>query len=362
MITVGRTHMLARTICESWRRHKYANKKNMRKLAGIQITGEYQMNYIEIRIETAIDGIEPVLGTLLGLGITDTVVEDPRDVDALINKEHDYDWDYLDDEIMEMKNEIPSVTVYMEDTDENRQLTKEVEEAIANLKTSVAAGDFGPMDFGTLETTVKMEDDSQWKDKWKEYFKPAKVGKKIVVKPTWEEYEPKPEDLIIEIDPGVAFGTGTHETTSLCIKMLEKYTKKGDQVLDVGCGSGILAIAAALLEAGDVLGIEIDPIAVEVGQENVALNKVDNIVKVQYGDLTKGIDYKADVVVANLMADLVMMLSESVAKHMKEDGVFISSGILVEKRDQVAEHLQNQGFEIVEIKEDGMWCCIVAKA
>lgn len=319
------------------------------------------MNYIEIRIETAVDGIEPVLGALLGLGITDTVVEDPRDVDALINKEHDYDWDYLDDEILEMKNEIPSVTIYLEDTEENRRLTGQVEETITALKASADAGDYEAIDFGTLATTIKMEDDSRWKDKWKEYFKPSKVGEKIVVKPTWEEYESAPEDLVIEIDPGVAFGTGTHETTSLCIKMLEKYTKSGDQVLDVGCGSGILAIAAALLGAGEVLGIEIDPVAVEVGKENVELNNVGNIVKVQYGDLTKGIDYSADVVVANLMADLVMMLSESVKKHMKENAVFISSGILVEKRDKVAEHLKSQGFTIEEIREDGMWCCIVAK-
>ena len=166
--------------------------------------------------------------------------------------------------------------------------------------------------------------------------------------------------LIIEIDPGMAFGTGTHETTSLCIKMLEKYQKKDDDVVDVGCGSGILSIAAALLGAKDVLGVDVDPIAVEVADENIVLNKVDKAARAQYGDLTKGIDYKADVVVANLMADLVMMLAEDVAKHMKEDAYFISSGILVEKEEIVSEHLIKLGFTIVEVVRDGGWCAIVA--
>ena len=167
--------------------------------------------------------------------------------------------------------------------------------------------------------------------------------------------------MVIEIDPGMAFGTGTHETTSLCVKMLEKYQKKSDKVLDVGCGSGILSIAAALLGADDVLGVDIDPVAVEVASENIALNKAEHLARAQYGDLTKGIDYKADIVVANLMADLVMMLSEDAAKHMEKGGLFISSGILVEKKEQVASHLRGKGFEIVEIREDGGWCCIVAK-
>ena len=195
----------------------------------------------------------------------------------------------------------------------------------------------------------------------KEFFKPKKISEHIVVKPTWEEYEAKEGESVIEIDPGAAFGTGTHETTSLCIKFLEKYVKEGDMVLDVGAGSGILSIAAAICKAKDVLGIEIDPVAVEIAEQNIEINNYSQNVKVRYGDLTKGIDYKANVVVANLMADLVILLSKDVVKHLEKGGIFISSGILLEKKEIVSEAIIDAGLEVIEIMEDGMWCAIVAK-
>ncbi len=320
------------------------------------------MKYLEINIETSAAGIEPVVSALLNLGITDTVVEDPRDIEDLMDKKQTYDWDYLDDSIIEKMKESPKVTVYLEDTEENRTLAEQIAPAMEELRSKAREGIFGEgADFGSLRVSRKQEDDTQWKDKWKEYFKPARIAENIVVKPTWESYERQGDEKVIEIDPGMAFGTGTHETTSLCVKMLEKYQKESDKVLDVGCGSGILSIAAALLGAEDVLGVDIDPVAVEVAAENIELNGVANVAKAQYGDLTKGIDYKADIVVANLMADLVMMLSEDVARHMQPGGLFISSGILVEKEVQVTEHLRSQGFGIVEVREDGGWCCIVCR-
>lgn len=320
------------------------------------------MKYLEINIETSAAGIEPVVSALLNLGITDTVVEDPRDIEDLMDKKQTYDWDYLDDSIIEKMKESPKVTVYLEDTEENRTLAEQIAPAMEELRSKAREGIFGEgADFGSLRVSRKQEDDTQWKDKWKEYFKPARIAENIVVKPTWESYERQGDEKVIEIDPGMAFGTGTHETTSLCVKMLEKYQKESDKVLDIGCGSGILSIAAALLGAEDVLGVDIDPVAVEVAAENIELNGVANVAKAQYGDLTKGIDYKADIVVANLMADLVMMLSEDVARHMQPGGLFISSGILVEKEVQVTEHLRSQGFGIVEVREDGGWCCIVCR-
>ena len=305
------------------------------------------MKYLEVKIETVKEELENIETALLEIGLTDYVINDPDDLDDLIHKEKGYEWDYIDDSVMELGKEKPSIVLYF-DGDECGNGYKEVEQV-----------DLAIMPFNCTMTT-SLHDDSEWKDNWKEYFKPKKVSERIVVKPTWEEYEKKDDEIVLEIDPGMAFGTGTHETTSLCIKALEEYMKEGDEVLDVGCGSGILSIAAALLGAKDVLGIEIDPVAVDISKENILLNHVENVAKAQYGDLTKGVDYKADIVVANLMADLVMMLTDDVAKHMKPGAKFISSGILDEKLVTVADYIRGKGFAIDEVKQDGMWCAIVA--
>ena len=324
------------------------------------------MKYTQVDIDVNRQGIEPVVTALMEIGITDTVIEDPADVADLLNKKNEYDWDYVDESVLDLENEKPKVTIYLYDSDDGVKTAKEslaeVRAAIKRLADEASCGDFGvDADFGTLTLTVTVHDDSEWKDNWKEYFKPAKVGKTIVVKPTWEEYEAKEGERVIELDPGMAFGTGTHETTSLCIRLMEDYLAPGMNVLDVGSGSGILSIAAAKLGASDVLAVDIDPVAVEISGENIELNGASSIAKAQYGDLTKGIDYKADIVVANLMADLVMMLSGDVPAHMKDGGVYISSGILVEKEEVVSKAIVDAGFKIVEIKEDGMWCAIAAK-
>ena len=319
------------------------------------------MKYIQADIHVNREGIEPVLTALMNVDIMDTVVEDPADIADLLDKDQDWEWDYVDDSVIEMQNAEPKVTVYMEDDEEGRRKLAALQGAVEELKKEAAAGAYGKnVDLGPLTVDVYVEDDSEWKDNWKEFFKPKKVGKHIVVKPTWYDYEKEEGDLVIEIDPGMAFGTGTHETTSLCLRLMEDYMQDGDKVLDVGCGSGILAIAGALLGSPEVLGVEIDPVAVEIAQENLKLNGVTGVARAQYGDLTKGIDFKAEIVVANLMADLVMMLSADVAKHILPGGKYISSGILVEKRDQVAAVIRDCGFDIVEIREDGMWCAIVA--
>ena len=214
------------------------------------------------------------------------------------------------------------------------------------------------IDLGRLVCESKRVDDTDWKDNWKAYFKPARITERITVKPTWETYERQADnELIIEIDPGMAFGTGTHETTSCCLRLLEKYIKPGDAVLDVGAGSGILSIAAHLLGAGEVLGVDIDPEAVRVGRENVDRNGLADAIDIVQGDLTKGVDFCADLAVANLMADLVKLLSKDVSKHIKPGGIYISSGILAELADEVAAAIQARDFEILF---DGEWGAIAA--
>ena len=227
------------------------------------------MKYYQIDIETTEAGIEAIVAKLMAAGIENTVVADPKDVAELMEKKESYAWDYVDDEVAARMEEAPVVTVYAYEEAERIA----AEEAVATLKEEAAAGIFGNgVDLGPLEPVVTEHDDSEWQDKWKEYFKPFRVSRHIIIKPSWEEVEAGPQDSVLEIDPGMAFGTGTHETTSMCIEMMEDYQKVGDRVLDAGCGSGILSIAAAFLGAGQVLGVDIDHDAVGVARENIRLN------------------------------------------------------------------------------------------
>ena len=324
------------------------------------------MEYLEVKVYTTTKGIDPVSGIFLAAGVEGIVVEDKNDFYELMEKKNSYDWDYVDEGLVEeLKNAETSVTAYLEKTSEGYSQLKQIQEEVYRLATFDACGAFEDTVglLGRLVVSVKDVRDEEWKDNWKEYFKPEKITDRIVIKPSWEEYQKTSEDeIVIEIDPGAAFGTGKHPTTTMCIKGLEKYIEEGrSSVLDVGCGSGILSIAAALLGAEDVLGVDIDPIAVTVSGENVEMNGLSGKIKVAEGDLTKGIDYKADIVVANLMADLVMMLSKDVKRHLKDGGYYISSGILEEKKDVVAEAIKECGFEIVEIFCENEWVAIVAK-
>lgn len=306
------------------------------------------MKYLQVNIETQPEALEALTGFLLVKGITDTAVEDPMDIEDLIANKDVYHWDYVADEVLEIKSRRPKLMFYMEDNPENRERACAVMSAVREA-------------FPESRPVLSLSDDSDWKDKWKEYFKPSKVSKRIVVKPTWENYEPCGDELVLEIDPGMAFGTGTHETTSLCLKLLEKYMKPSDKVLDVGCGSGILSVGAALLGSKDILAVDIDPEAVKTAKENVSLNGCGGSVRVQQGNLVDSVEFEANIIVANLMADLVVQLSAPAAEHLLPGGIYISSGILVEKEAATTEAIKKAGFEILEICEDGMWCAIAAK-
>ena len=320
------------------------------------------MKYLQIDIKLNRLGIELLTSELIEMGITDFMIVDPQDIEELMENKNSYDWDYVDDEIIKNASQEPKLTLYFNHDNTNDLKINEITNLINKLKSKAKKGEFGKgINLGSLAIDYSVINDDDWKNKWKEYFKPTRISKQIVVKPTWESYTPGRNEKIIEIDPGMAFGTGTHETTSLCIKMLEKYMTKNDKVLDVGTGSGILSIAAALLGASNVLAVDIDPVAVDVARENVILNKQNPIIEVQYGDLTKGIDFKANVVVANLMADLVMMLAKDVKKHLLLGGIFISSGILLEKEKEVKEAIEKAGFEVIEVSKDDIWVAIVAK-
>lgn len=312
------------------------------------------MKYTELEITVDIKSLNFAIDFLYGMGITDMIIDDPRDVDFIINKDENYRWDYLSDEITKCKDREPKLTLYFEDNDQSPMKIKNLKN---ELKTAVKS-------FNNKSTIIFKEtlrEDGEWKDKWKEFFVPVKISKSFVIKPSWCSYDKKEGEKVIEIDPGMAFGTGNHETTSLCVKMMEEVVKPGDKILDVGSGSGILSIVGAMLGASHVMAVDIDEVAVDVTRENVHRNRISNKVSVIKGDLTKGLDYKANVVVANLMADLVMELSKDIKKYIEDDGYFISSGILNEKVVEVVDCLRALDFKVLEVKEDGMWSSILCQ-
>lgn len=322
------------------------------------------MKYLEMKIKIAPEGIEALLNELAIAGIEDAVIDNPAEIAEMVATLGDTEWydaeQVSDDSVKSQSDNCATITIYCSDDEDGHKRGELVRSIVEKADSRVAK----PI---LVET---WRDDSEWKDAWKEYYHTARVSERFIVKPTWESMPSDSESdkaqslFVIEMDPGMAFGTGTHETTSLALRLMEKYIKPGDSVLDVGTGSGILAIAAAKLDATDILGIDIDEDAVRVANENIANNinqdNSDVCIRAIKGDLTEGIDFKADVVAANLLADLVIRLTSSVAKHMKKDAIYISSGILVEKKQQVEECLLGNGFRIIESLVDGEWCAIAA--
>ena len=306
--------------------------------------------WIEVRVITNSDALEPVSGIFYSLDCKGVAIEDPNDI--LGREQGPLTWDFADINVLEHKGNAAVVKAYFSE-DDIEDVLKYIEERLSELKEMGI--DLGE---GKLEHEKVYEED--WANNWKKYYKPAKVGEKIVVRTIWEEYEPQGEELVVTLDPGMAFGTGTHETTRMCIQSLEKYVKEDTTVFDVGCGSGILAIAAAKLGAKKAVGVDLDPVAVESSIENVKYNDLNNI-EILYGNLVEVIEGKADVVVANILAEIICILTDDVKRVLKQNGFFITSGIIHDRVDMVVEKLENSGFEVIEKNKDGEWNCIVAK-
>ncbi|ATD54696.1 50S ribosomal protein L11 methyltransferase [Clostridium chauvoei] len=307
--------------------------------------------WIEVRVITKSEALEPISGIFYGLDCKGVAIEDPNDI--LGREQGPLTWDFADINVLEHKGTVAVVKAYFAEEDNIEEILVYINEKIKELKDmGIDVGE------GKVENEKMFEED--WANNWKKYYKPTKVGSKIVVKPTWEDYETKNDELLVELDPGMAFGTGTHETTRMCIQALERYVKEDSTVFDVGCGSGILAISAAKLGAKLAVGVDLDPVAVESAKENVNFNNLDNI-EILYGNLVEVIDGKADIVVANIIAEIICILTEDVKRVIKEGGYFITSGIIHDRVEMVTKKLEETGFEVLEINKDGEWNCIVAK-
>ncbi|WP_068775143.1 50S ribosomal protein L11 methyltransferase [Paenibacillus sp. FJAT-26967] len=233
--------------------------------------------------------------------------------------------------------------------------------------------EFG-IDIGTPAYGLREVDEEDWANAWKQYFKPTRITERLTIKPTWEEYEASPEELILELDPGMAFGTGTHATTSLCLKTLEEVIQGGEDVIDVGTGSGILAIAAAKLGARSVLAVDLDPVAVASASENAVLNGLDDRIHVKLSDLLQvfkeseaghgadlGVTLPVKIVVANILAEVILLFVDDVYKVLTPDGYYVVSGVIQSKEKDVENGLLAAGFEVEAVRRDGEWVAMVAR-
>jgi ribosomal protein L11 methyltransferase len=307
--------------------------------------------WIEIKVITKSEAVEPVSGIFYGLDVKGIAIEDPQDL--LSRDRSPLSWDFADTDIFEYGGSSAVVKGYFSEDENIEKIVKYIEGKLNELK------EVG-IELGEAKVITAPVYEEDWSTAWKKYYKPKRLGKRILIKPIWEECEIKDNDILIQLDPGMAFGTGTHETTMMCIEFLEKYVKENYRVFDIGTGSGILAISAAKLGAKEVIGVDLDEVAVEAAKENVGLNNVNNI-EIKHGNLVDVLTGKADIIVANIIAEVIIGLSKDIRKFMAENGLFIASGIIKDRKEDVLAAMKAENLDIIEVREMGEWVCIVAK-
>lgn len=293
--------------------------------------------WVELILETEYENWETLENYLYFNDIYSFEIIDPR-----IENDNAGRWDYIEKDIF--KDNFDGVTVKIYADESELEKYSNLLKDIVNKK--LARG------------KINLIDDQDWKNNWKDFYKVSEIGEKIVIKPTWEDYT-NDEKIIIELDPGMAFGTGGHETTKMCLELLEKYLRPGDRVLDIGCGSGILSIAAKLLGAEEVIGGDFDNQCVKISKENAELNNVN--VEFRFTDLFSGIEESGDLIISNIVAEILVKLLDEIDEHISKNGILILSGIIKDKVDIVKESLVKNKFEIMEIKELNEWVAIAAR-
>lgn len=306
-------------------------------------------NWIEITIHTTNEASEIVESILLDYGSTGVAIEDPTTLEE--NLHDDFGT------IVELSpTDFPDVGVivkgYINELNFDDETFTRFKGELEQLGQNINIGEF----FKIETTTIK---DSDWENSWKDYFDILNIGEKFVIVPTWREYENEENKYVINIDPGMAFGTGGHETTSLCIKNLEKYVKPHDNIIDVGCGSGILSIAASYLTDGEIKAVDLDKLAVDVSRENFALNNLENRITVEEASLLTKETKKYNVIVANILAHIIELMLDDAYKLLEDGGYYITSGIIKDKKDELLEKILERGFKLVEETSDNEWYSFV---
>ena len=317
------------------------------------------MNWLELHIDTTHAGLETVEATLSGLGVDGVVIDDETEFQDFLEHNHQY-WDYVDEDLEKSMAGKSRVTFYLEANDEGFAKMGEVRIALQQLKESRS-------DCGTLLMTMETLQDEDWENNWKQYNKPMEIGERLLVIPQWEQADTKGRVPLI-LDPGLTFGTGSHATTRLCLTALEKRVKGGEKVLDLGCGSGILSIAALKLGAKEALAVDIDDKCLTVAYDNAALNGIGkDTYTVKVGDILSDQAVQAeigggyDIVLANIVADVIIALGPMVHGLMKKDGLFLCSGIIDTRAEEVKGKLKEAGLEILEERSSEGWFAFSCK-
>lgn len=305
------------------------------------------MNWNEVVVTTTHTASDVVCDMLEELGSSGVVIIDPYDIKEEIEKPNTLD--YADDEFLNSLGEDVDIKAYFSEDIAKDELILKIQEKLEFMSQFIDVGK------KTIQFNVVNGED--WATSWKKYYKPIRISDRVVIKPSWEEYEPKEDDVVIELEPGMAFGTGQHETTKLCSKFLERFIKKDDKVLDVGTGTGILSIIAKKLGAKEVLAVDIDPVCAKVAKENSEKNNVE--ISVSCGVLEDVKEGNFDVVVANIIANVIIDFANKLDFYVKKDGYFIASGIIKERKEEVIKAVESNGFKLIECIQDKDWVAMV---
>lgn len=320
------------------------------------------MDWKKVSIMTTEEGLEFICYKLDEIGITQfEMVEDAASTQRILDETAAY-WDYVDAEAVLAARQ-PCVRVYLTDNAVGDEQLRNLRAMVDEIRAIE-----GGLDLGSLEVIVEDVRDEDWANNWKQFYKPMEIGKRLLVKPSWEELDHPTDRIILEMDPGMVFGTGTHETTQLCLKQLDARVQPGMKVIDLGCGSGILSVAALLLGAESAVGVDIDPNAVDIAYNNADNNGIDRSrYKVVAGNVlddhgfvdTLGSNY--DIVVANIVAGVIIPLTAIVPRLIRKGGIYITSGIISDRAPEVIQAMKDNGFTVLETEQRKDWMAIVAQ-
>lgn len=319
------------------------------------------MNWTELDVFTTTEGIDLVTAGLMDIGIRGFAIKDANDFNEFLqNKEGN--WDYLEDDLMQLAECETTVTVYLPENSQGAEMLIAIKAMLKTMKENDKENIYG-----RLETEMRNVREEDWANNWKQYFKPMKVGNRLLVKPSWEQADAEGR-TVLEIDPASSFGSGQHYTTKLCLEFLDKLELSGKKVLDLGCGSGILSIAAMLLGAESSVAIDVEENAVKIAKENAEKNNIDLSVYTAWcgniisdSELAARIGDGYDIITANIVADILIGMKDHFYRFLKPEGILIISGIIDERKEEVTDAVKKAGFEIVEFCEESDWAAVMLR-